>query len=33
VINAEGLVVAKRERDAEWDSPEAIAAIDKALGN
>lgn len=31
VIDAEGRVVAKRERDAEWDSPEAIAAIDAAL--
>lgn len=31
VIDAEGRVVAKRERDAEWDSPEALAAIDAAL--
>lgn len=31
VIDAEGRVVAKRERDAAWDSPEAQAAIDAAL--
>jgi len=31
VIDAEGRLVAKRERDAEWDSPEAQAAIDAAL--
>jgi len=31
VINAEGHVTGRRERDAEWDSPEAQAAIDAAL--
>ena len=32
VIDAEGRLVGRRDRDAEWDSPEAIAAIDAALG-
>ncbi len=32
VIDAEGHVVARRERDAEWDSAAAQAEIDKALG-
>ena len=32
VIDAEGHVVARRERDAEWDSAAALAEIDKALG-
>ncbi len=32
IIDAEGRLVGRRDRDAEWDSPEAIAAIDAALG-
>ena len=31
VISADGRVVGRRERDAEWDSPEARAGIDAAL--
>ncbi len=31
VIDAEGRLIARRERDAEWDSPAAQAAIDAAL--
>lgn len=33
VIDAGGRLVARRDRDAEWDSPEAIAAIDEVLGD
>lgn len=33
VIDAEGKVVGRRERDAEWDSAAALAAIDAALKN
>ena len=33
VINAEGRVVGRRDRDAEWDSAAAQAAIDAALEN
>lgn len=31
VIDAEGRVVGRRDRDAEWDAPEAIAGIDAVL--
>ncbi len=33
VISADGRVVGRRDRDAEWDSAEALAAIDAALKN